>query len=132
MLKQSKTRNLFASSYRQADTQPFPGKNSLSHYDFCMFSSFLPPHFIAEHFTIWYGTPLWPARVSCPGFLPLPALYSSPAPCWQCSTRIWSILGSVQQCSVTTKTLGCYLQFSSQIQNTTAYQLLGRKITLSW
>lgn len=92
-------------------------------------SSFFTPAFIAEHDDTW---PVW---VSCPGCVPSHLLVHPQPPHWQGSMRSWKVLGSValrKHCSATTENSGVLaLLLPSKVQNTTSYELLQGKLTLS-
>lgn len=90
--KQSKTRNLFNTSYSQASVQPCPGKpgsimlrvtcrDECHNSKYSFFPSF-PSAFISEPNIIWSGISLWSSRISCSSCVLSKLLAHSHAPHW--------------------------------------------------
>ena len=76
--KQTKTRNSFTASHRQAGVQPPPGQQGSftcngylgRQMPSLQTSPLLPPALYTEHDAIWCGISRWSVGVSCPGCVP--------------------------------------------------------------
>ena len=133
MHKQSKTRNSFTTSHRQAGVQPSPGKQGsimgngylgrqMPSLQMSPPFLLLPPALYAEHDVIWYGISLWSVGVSSPSCVPSQLLVHPQPTHWWGGVRSRKGLDSVQALLSNKENIPVLSTlFPAQIQNIAPY-----------